>query len=241
MAGEDKVIDLVLDLIWKLKQVNVNVWFIGHTKRREITDISTGESYETLTSNMTTRYFNAIKTKLHVLGVASINRDIEKIKQKQKVGNDKVIGKVKNEQRVIVFRDDNFNIDAKSRFANIVDRITLDSDEFIKALQDAIEASFGKQKGIKNKTIEQVAKEQAEEKAVEVQEVQEQKADEDYIDEAENEKLMKEIVTYVRGEDADEDVIAEIGALFKATGNKMTETNLIPTSVYRKALLLTGK
>lgn len=236
MAGEDKCVDIVLDLIWKLKQVGVSVWFTGHTKRRTVTDVSTGTEYETLTSNMSTRYFNAIKTKLHVLGVASIDRDIEKIKQKQKIGNDKIVGKVKNEQRVIVFRDDNFNIDAKSRFADIVDRIPLDADEFIKALEDAIKASFKQQKT--TKTIEQVAKEQE----VEFEQEQTKKAEEaeDVIHEMTNEKLMKEIVAYVRGDEADDDVVGAIGMLFKETGHKMSEIDVIPTSVYRKAVALIG-
>ena len=45
---------------------------------------------------------------------------------------------------MICFRDDNFSVDSKSRFADIVDRIPLDADEFIKALTDAIKAEHDK-------------------------------------------------------------------------------------------------
>src|SRR5699024_7523809 len=117
------------------------------TKRKSVSDIVTGEDYETLTSNMMAKYFNSIKTKLHILGVASIDRDIEKVKVKQKMSKeDKVIGKVKGESRVITFRDDNFNIDSKSRFADIVPQIDLDADQFIKAIQDAIAEANKKHK-----------------------------------------------------------------------------------------------
>ena len=188
---------------------------------------------------MMAKYFNAIKTKLHILGVASVDRDIEKVKLKQKVGADKVVGKVKSESRIITFRDDNFNIDSKSRFAEIADRIPLDADEFIKALKDAIEASFGQQKG--KKTIEQVKVEQVAEKEEKLEQAKEAREDVDNIDVSANEVLLKKITTYVRDEDADENVVAEIGALFKATGHKTSATDSIPTSVYRKAVALFEK
>ncbi len=78
MAGEDKAIELVLEKIWELKSVGVQIMVLGHTKVREKTDPLTGEGYDTLTANLPNRYFNGIKTKLHVLGVASIDRSIEK-------------------------------------------------------------------------------------------------------------------------------------------------------------------
>jgi hypothetical protein len=80
MAGEDKAIEIVLDKIWALKNVGISMFIIGHTKRKSLTDVVTGLEYEMLTTNMSNRYFNAIKTKLHVLGVASINRSIEQKK-----------------------------------------------------------------------------------------------------------------------------------------------------------------
>lgn len=158
MKGEDKAIELVLDRIWELKQVGVSMFIIGHTKRKSLTDIVTGMEYEMLTTNMSTRYFNAIKTKLHVLGVASINRDIEKTRQK-----DKMVGNVVSESRIITFRDDNFNIDSKSRFADIIPQIPLDKDAFISAVEDAIKKEFEKDKN-KNRNIEEVKKEQKIEK-----------------------------------------------------------------------------
>lgn len=131
---------------------------VGHTKRKSVSDLYTGDEYETLTSNMANKYFTSIKTKLHFLGLASVERNIEKQRIKQKVGADKVVGKLKDESRTITFRDDDVAIDSKSRFADIVDKIPLEVDAFIKALTDAIEKEHRKQDGAK--TIEETKIEQ---------------------------------------------------------------------------------
>jgi len=147
MSGEDKATEIVLDKLWELKSVGVSFISIGHTKKRDIEDPVTGETFSTITSNMTQRQFNALKTKLHFLGVAYIDREI--IKQKTGKRNavtkkDEVKGKILSESRRVTFRDDNYSVDSKSRFADIVDEIPLDADEFIKALQDAILAEHSK-------------------------------------------------------------------------------------------------
>lgn len=172
MGGEDKVIELILDKMWALKRVGVNMFIVGHTKKRTMTDVVTGIEYDMLTTNMAHRYFNAIKTKLHILGVASVNRKIETSKVEQKVGSDKIVGNIVDESRIITFRDDNFNIDSKSRFSNITPSINLDSEQFIKAIEDAIKSAHDEQKGKKSdikttKKQQDKAKEEEVEKAVE--------------------------------------------------------------------------
>lgn len=156
-AGLDKTVEIVLDKLWSLKRVGVSFCVIGHVKNRSVADVETGEDYQILTTNISQKYFNAIKTKMHFLGVASIDREIVS----QKTGKKNIVTKeeitrnvVTNETRKITFRDDNYNIDSKSRFAEIVGSIPFDVDEFIKAIQDAIEAEYAKsgkdvKKGIK--------------------------------------------------------------------------------------------
>ena len=114
MRGEDKAIELILNRLWELKKVGVSMFIIGHTKNRTMTDQISGIEYDILTTNMPQRYFNALKTKLHILGVASIDREIAQIKTGKKDfrGKDEIVGKVKGESRIITFRDDNFNIDS---------------------------------------------------------------------------------------------------------------------------------
>ena len=191
MAGEDKAIQIVLDKLWELKSVGVSFIAIGHTKKKDVDDPITGESYSILTTNMSQRYFNALKTKLHFLGVAYIDREIVKQKTGKKnvvTKQEEVKGKVLSESRRISFRDDNYSVDSKSRFADIVDEIPLDSDAFIKALTDAILAEHSKG----GKTVEQSKKElEAARKAkeAEVAEKLEQDA-KNKIDEDRNAELM---------------------------------------------------
>ena len=159
-AGEDKTIEIVLDRLWALKKVGVSFIVIGHTKTRNVTDPVTGEDYMQLTTNMPQKYFNAIKTKVHFLGVAAVDREIVKEKTGKKdfvTGEVIKKGVVKGETRQITFRDDNFVIDSKSRFSDIVDKIPMDVDAFIKAITDAIAVEQKKS----GKTIEETKEEQA--------------------------------------------------------------------------------
>lgn len=146
-AGEDKCIEIVLNKLWSLKEVGVSFIVIGHTKTRNVDDPVTGESFMQLTTNMPQKYFNAIKTKVHFLGVAAIDRKIvqEKTGKKDFVTKKDVMkGVVKGETRKITFRDDNFVIDSKSRFADIIDDIPMDVDALISAINDAIEKERSK-------------------------------------------------------------------------------------------------
>lgn len=146
-AGEDKTVEIVLNALWSLKKVGVSFIVIGHTKNRNVTDTVTGEDYLQLTSNMPQKYFNAIKTKVHFLGVAAIDREIVKEKTGKKnvvTGQEIKKGVVKSETRKITFRDDNFVIDSKSRFADIVESIPFDVDAMIEAITDAIKKELDK-------------------------------------------------------------------------------------------------
>lgn len=147
MAGEDKAIEIVEGKLWSLKKVGVSFVIIGHTKNRNQTDPITGEDYMQLTTNMSQRYFNALKTKVHFLGVASIDREIVKEKTGKKnvvTGQVETKGVVKGETRRITFRDDNYVVDSKSRFADIVPEIPFDSDALIQAITDAIKSEQSK-------------------------------------------------------------------------------------------------
>ena len=112
------------------------------------------------------------------------------------------VNKVKDEKRKIVFRDDNYSVDSKSRFAGIVNEIPLDSDELIKALKDAIKNS---QKNSSPKTKTKVVKEEPivkEEPSVEE------------IDDIEEELPFEE--EPVVESEYPEDLVGEIRKMFKA-------------------------
>ena len=192
-AGEDKVVEIVLDKLWSLKKVGVSFIVIGHTKTRNVTDPVTGEDYMQLTTNMPQKYFNAIKTKVHFLGVAAIDREIVKEKTGKKdfvTKEDIKKGVVKGETRKITFRDNNFVIDSKSRFSDIVESIPLDSDALIKAITDAIENELKKS----GKTVEESKKEQEKNEVERMKRIAE--AEEKARLEKELEEIKEKIVTF---------------------------------------------
>lgn len=139
--GMDRLIDMVVDQIVKLRRVGVGFWYSGHVKRRSADDVFSGETYDQLTTNMTQRYFNAIKNKTHALGIAYIDRTLIQ----QEIGDEnpvthkkKIINKITSESRKVKFRDDSYTADSKSRLKYIIDEVNLDENEIIKALKDAI-------------------------------------------------------------------------------------------------------
>lgn len=232
-AGEEKAIELIIDTLWTLNDIGVKVWFVGHTKRKSVSDVATGEEYETLTSNMMAKYFNAIKTKLHFLGVASVDRTIEKQKVKQKIGKDKEVGKVLGESRIITFRDNNFNIDSKSRFSEIIPQIELDPDQFIDAMKDAIQKAHDKQKN--KKSLEESAKEQETEREEKIRENVETILDE-VVDADKNEELKTEFVTKFK--EAEQEVKLKAKAYLDENNIVLKDVSTVPTKQLEYALSL---
>ena len=144
--GLDRTIETVKKEINRLAKTGVKVWWTAHVKEKDQTDLFTGMNYTTLTANMPMKYFNSIKNISHIIGFGYFDRTVEK----QEVGEANIVTKKKktrnavlDETRKIKFRDDSMIADAKSRFANIIDEIVLDTDEFIKAITDAINSASG--------------------------------------------------------------------------------------------------
>ena len=144
--GLDRTIETVKKEIARLAKVGVKVWWTAHVKEKDQTDLFTGTNYTTLTANMSMKYFNSIKNISHIIGFGYFDRTVEK----QEVGEANAVTKKKktrnavtDETRKIKFRDDAMIADAKSRFSKIIDEIVLDTDEFIKAITDAINSASG--------------------------------------------------------------------------------------------------
>lgn len=141
--GEKYAMNLVDEAIEKLRKVGVRTWLVGHCKNKDVTDPITGDVYTTITSDMQNNWFSSLKKNLHFLGLLYTDREI--ITEKKKVGkNDKEVHSIANEARKIKWRSDDMATDCGSRFADIVDEIPCDADEFIKALTDAIDSEIHK-------------------------------------------------------------------------------------------------
>ena len=141
MHGQDRLIDIIVEQIVKLRNVGVGFWYTGHVKRRSTDDVFSGDSYDQLTTSMSQRYFSAIKNKTHALGIAYIDRTLtqQEVGKENPVTHKKdVITKIVSESRKVKFRDDSYTADSKSRLKYIVDEVNLDENEIIKALKDAI-------------------------------------------------------------------------------------------------------
>ena len=205
--GEKKAIELMFDKIAELRNVGVSTIIIGHIKTKDISDPVSGETYQILTSDQQQNYFNALKKNLHFLGLAYIDRQIVKEKTGKKnivTNKEEVVNKVKGESRKIKFRDDNFCVDSGSRFAEIIDEIDLDADQFITALTDAIKAEQAKS----GKTLEQSKAEQEKEEAKRLKEIA--KAEQNKRESKKLEDVISKITDFIKMNKSNMDIIKPI-------------------------------
>lgn len=208
--GEEKVIEIILNKVWELLQVGVRVWYTGHVKTREIIDPITNQTYTSLSTNMMQKYFNGFKTKMHVVGVACIDRTIETEATGRKnivTKKDITVNKIKEERRKIVFRDDSYSVDSKSRLSKIVEEIPLDTDAFLNALKDAIKDSKNKTHPVSRLTAKNTKKVEPVEEAID-----------DEIDNDIDSDVEENITDVVS--DYPEDLVGTIRAMFKDCTDK---------------------
>lgn len=144
--GMDRCIEIFKKEIAKLAKVGVGCWWTAHVKEKDQVDLFTGNSFTQLTASMSSKYFNSIKDISHVIGCGYYDRSINTVE----VGDANPVTKKKktrkameSEERKILFRDSSMVADGKSRFSSIVDEINLSADEWIDAIQSAIDAERG--------------------------------------------------------------------------------------------------
>lgn len=215
-AGYDVVFNMIYDQVRALRKVGVRVWYTCHSKTKDIVDPVTSASYTTLTSNLAQRYFNDFKTKVHIVGVACLDRSIEAEGTGRKdiiTKKEITVNKIKDEKRKIVFRDDSYSVDSKSRFSGIVDEIPLDSDELIKALKDAIQNSKKKKKVVKNAVVKPNPQPELED------EIEEDIAEVD-------EDLMEDVVDEDASDDYPEDLRECVKELYKTCEDAELKTKV---------------
>lgn len=213
--GDKKAIELMFNKIAELRNVGVSTIIIGHIKTKNVTDPVTGETYQTLTSDQQQNYFGALKKNLHFLGLAYIDRQIVKEKTGKKnivTGKEEIVGKIKGEARKIKFRDDNFCVDSGSRFADIVEEIDLNADQFIEALTNAIKAEQSKS----GKSFEDTKIEQEKAEAERLKEIA--KAEKKNKAEKELNAILAEITDFIKNNKSNMDIIKPILAATKEMG-----------------------
>jgi hypothetical protein len=140
-AGENKVIDMVANTLFKLRDYGISPFFIGHTKQKNKKDLMTDIEFEQVTSNLDGKYYNCIKDKVNIVCCAYMERemtDLETMKDAFTKKN-KQVGKIAAEKRVVSFRDEEYALDVKSHLKYICEKCELESDVIIRELKSAIE------------------------------------------------------------------------------------------------------
>lgn len=235
--GEDYVMDIIFDKIFELKSVGVQSFIIAHTKKSDMVDAVTQQAFSQLTADTSQRQFNAVKNKMDIVAVGYLDRTFqtEKTGRKNIVTKQEVtVNRVKEETRVISFRDDSYCIDSKCRFSQIIDKIPFDSDEFIKALQDAIEAENTKA-GISDKEAKKIQADK--DKKLEKETAENSKAaKENKADPERNEELIAQIKPLFIG-DTPKEVLEKAQEYMKENGvESFKNADTIPTKVLEKIL-----
>ena len=205
-AGLKKTEELVLDALWRLKSVGINIFVIGHTKNKTMVDVINDGEYDILTSNLSNRYFSEIATKMDVIGICYVDRNIIAEKTNRKDIKGKAIERniIANEARKICFRSDDFVTASKSRFPDIEGVIDLDADAFINAIETSIQKLIDKSSMSKEDIKEHYAKAEAEElKRI-------AKAEKEAREQKELEEVVSQIIDFFAENKTDIDTIKPI-------------------------------
>ena len=210
-----KVTDLMFEQTDRLREVGVQVWWVGHVKTKEVKNIYNEETYQVLTSDQQQNYFNALKKNLHFVCLAYFDREL----QKEKTGKKNIVTKkeeikttIKDETRKIKFRDDSFVVDSGSRFSDIKETINLDADEFIEAITDAIKAEINKN----GTSVEDRKKENDKEEAEKLKRIAE--AEKAAREKKELDKIKAEIIEFFVKNKAEVDIIKPVLGICKEHG-----------------------
>jgi hypothetical protein len=181
----EKVTELINNLMTRLEDSGYGIVWIGHTKYRTVNE-KNGDSYDMLTSNLSSDYDGIFANKADVVMMIDIEKEIEG-------------SFVQGTQRYMWFRGDGF-VDAGGRFSQIEQKVEFSVDNYIKTVSDAIRAEIKSRKA-DDKYMAEKAK-------------QEQKEREEYY-QANKEKLMNEepeIDEYEKNVETCNDLKAEIKA-----------------------------
>jgi hypothetical protein len=175
-AGHKYVCDLINDQIRRLESANYGLVFLSHTKIKDIKEKNMEDGYQTLTTNLESRFDRIFSDKADIIATFYAQKEV---KDKELVGT----------ERFIYFRSDGF-VDAVSRFSNMPERVPMSAKEYIKAFEQGVKNSFSTKvttedlEKIKKNEIAEKEKKAAEfiekEKSGDLELVEELKTAEDY-------------------------------------------------------------
>ncbi len=175
-AAPKKVAELIMEQISKLNRAGYAVFVLAHTKKKDKTDVVTGETYEQLTNDLMSTFYGPVANTAQMIVNVIMELDFDDSSlQYKKVETTQSNGKKGEEvvevrrkraepKRVMYFRDSGF-VDAGGRFEGLPEKLPLSAENFMKAFEMGVEAS--RIKPVDAKTIAKQKKD--EEKQIEKQ------------------------------------------------------------------------
>ena len=144
----EKVTELINNLMTRLEDSGYGLVWIGHTKYRTVNE-KNGDSYDMLTSNLSSDYDGIFANKADVVMLIDIEREIEG-------------SLIQGTQRYMWFRGNGF-VDAGGRFSQIEQKVEFSVDNYVKTVSDAIRAEIKSHKAT-DEYMEQKAKQEQQER-----------------------------------------------------------------------------
>lgn len=144
----EKVTELINNLMTRVEDSGYGIIWIGHTKYRTVNE-KNGDSYDMLTSNLSSDYDGIFANKADVVMMIDIEKEIEG-------------SFVQGTQRYMWFRGDGF-VDAGGRFSQIEQKVEFSVDNYINTVSDAIRAEI-KSKSVTDTYIAEKAKQEQQER-----------------------------------------------------------------------------
>ena len=120
----DKVVELVDDVLAKLRKAGYGLVIIGHTKLRDVKE-KNGDEYQQLTSNLNADYDGIFANKADIVMTIAVEKDINEAKI------------VKGTTRYMWFRTDGF-VDAGGRFSHMPERVEYGAANYIEAFEEGV-------------------------------------------------------------------------------------------------------
>lgn len=222
-AGGKKVAELMMEQVSRLRGAGYAIFVIAHTKKKDKTDPATGETYEQITNDLMSTFYNPIANIAQMIVNIIIERDIKDGKQ---VGIN----------RMMYFRDNGY-IDAGGRFNGLPDKLELSAENFMSAFKIGVKNSSlnGElsDKEIEKKSAQEVKELEAKAKASKEKESKEKQADNESQKKKEILSLFQSKATSLSAEQLS--LVKEINAKYEIKDYKNVES--IPMEALEEILI----
>jgi hypothetical protein len=127
-AGKKWVIKAINDQMARLEGKGYGLFFIGHTKLRDIKETPDSDAYQTLTSNLETDYNGIFADKADLIATIFLRRKADEN------------GVLASSERKIYFRSEGF-IDSGARFPGIPENVPMSARDYIDAFEVGVQSA----------------------------------------------------------------------------------------------------